>query len=233
MFKLIKKLLSCILILVICIGGLLTFLGYRTYKSSLEEKSLAEAVSETRSKENFTPLSELPETYVNAVIAAEDHRFRLHFGIDPLGIARALMVNIRSKELKEGGSTITQQLAKNYYYPTNRDIIKKIAEAFMAVKLEKEYTKDEILELYVNCIYFGDGYYCVREASEGYFGKSPSEMDDFECTMLAGIPNAPSIYAPTQNPDLAEQRRKIVVRKMLDEGYLSKEEAERLTNITL
>ncbi len=228
MFKFIKKLLGCVLILLLCSAGLLTYLGYGEYKASLAEKSLASAVEETRAKESFTPISELPELYVNAVIAAEDHRFRLHFGIDPLGIARALMVNLRDGEMKEGGSTITQQLAKNYYYLNDRNLKTKIAEAFMAVKLEKEYTKDEILELYVNSIYFGSGFYCVRDASEGYFGKAPSEMNGYECTMLAGIPNAPSVYSPLVNPDMAEQRRMTVVRKMLDEGYITEEEAEEL-----
>ncbi len=230
MFKLIKRLLACVLILAVCMGGLLVFLGYRQYKASLAEKPLETAVSETRSKESFTPLSELPQLYIDAVVAAEDHRFRIHPGIDPLGIARAVMVNVRDGELKEGGSTITQQLAKNYYYITGRDIVKKIAEAFVALKLEKDYSKDEILELYVNNIYFGDGYYCVRDAAQGYFGKSPSELSGRECTALAGIPNAPSVYAPTKNPDLCEQRRKIVVKKMLNEGYLTEEDADALTD---
>ena len=228
MLKSIRRLLCCVIVLLLGLGGLVTFLGYREYRALLQEKPLASVVAETREKESFTPLYALPETYRDAVIAAEDHRFRLHFGIDPLGIARALMVDLRDKELKEGGSTITQQLAKNYYFPMNRDLIKKIAEAFIAVRLEKDYTKDDILELYVNTIYFGDGYYSVRDAALGYFDKEPSELSDYECTMLAGIPNAPSVYAPTKNPDLAEQRRKIVVKKMLSAGYIDEEKANIL-----
>ncbi|MCH5188387.1 MAG: transglycosylase domain-containing protein [Oscillospiraceae bacterium] len=228
MLKFVKRLLCCVIVLLLGFGALVTLLGYREYRTLLDEKPLASVVAETREKESFTPLYELPKTYRDAVVAAEDHRFRLHFGIDPLGIARALMVDLRDKEFKEGGSTITQQLAKNYYFPMNRDLIKKIAEAFIAVRLEKDYTKDDILELYVNTIYFGDGYYSVRDAALGYFDKKPSQLSDYECTMLAGIPNAPSAYAPTKNPDLAEQRRKIVVRKMLNEGYLGEEEANIL-----
>lgn len=228
MLKFIKRLLCCLLILAVGLGGLVTFLGYREYRALTEEKSLASAAAETRSKEGFTPLALLPETYKNAVIAAEDHRFRLHFGIDPLGIARALIVDLRDRELKEGGSTITQQLAKNYYFPDGRDLVKKVAEAFIAVELEKEFSKDEILELYVNTIYFGNGCYCVRDAALSYFGKEPSEMNGYECTMLAGIPNAPSVYAPTNDPVLAEKRRQVVVRKMLAEGYLTEAEAAAL-----
>lgn len=148
----------------------------------------------------------------------------MHFGIDPLGIARAIIVNIRGGELKEGGSTITQQLIKNIYFPENRDIIKKVAEAILAVKLENNYSKDDILELYVNNIYFGDGYYCVYDASMGYFDKTPDKMNAYESTLLAGIPNAPSVYSPTKNPDLAEQRRQTVLKKMKAEGYDTGEE---------
>ncbi len=228
MLRFIRRLLCAALILLVGAGALLTLLGYGEYKALLKEKSLAASAAETRAKENFTPLSDLPDIYKNAVIAAEDHRFRLHFGVDPLGIARALMVNLRDGELKEGGSTITQQLIKNYYFPQRRDLVKKIAEAFLAVRMEKDFTKDEILELYVNSIYFGDGCYCVGEAARAYFGKAPSEMSDYESTMLAGIPNAPSVYAPTKNPDLAEQRRVIVVKKMLAEGYVTESEAAAL-----
>ncbi len=167
MLKLIRKLLCAALILLVGAGALLTLLGYGEYKALIKEKSLAAAAAESRAKASFTPLAELPDIYKDAVVAAEDHRFRLHFGIDPLGIARALMVDLRDGELKEGGSTITQQLIKNYYFPKRRDLVKKIAEAFLAVRMEKEFTKDEILELYVNSIYFGDGYYSVGEAAHG------------------------------------------------------------------
>ena len=98
----------------------------------------------------------------------------------------------------------------------------------MAFRLEQTYTKDEILELYVNSIYFGDGYYCVRDASEGYFGKEPGEMTDYESTLLAGIPNAPSVYALTANPDLAEQRQQYVLQQMEKYGYLDAQEANAI-----
>ena len=130
----------------------------------------------------------------------------------------------------EGGSTITQQLAKNLYFTQEKVLTRKAAEAFMAWPIEKQYTKDEILELYVNSIYFGSGYYNVRQASEGYFGKAPAQMTPYECTLLAGVPNAPSPYDPAQNPGLARRRQKKVVEQMVERGCLSAAQArEALT----
>ena len=130
----------------------------------------------------------------------------------------------------QGGSTITQQLAKNLYFTQEKVLTRKAAEAFMAWAIEKQYTKDEILELYVNSIYFGSGYYNVRQASEGYFGKAPAQMTPYECTLLAGVPNAPSAYDPAQNPGLARQRQKKGVEQMVERGCLSAAQArEALT----
>ncbi len=214
MFKFIGRLLLWLLIFALLIGGLLAFLGYREYKAMLDENSLSLTVARVRDKEHYTLFDQLPETYVKAVVAVEDRRFYQHGGVDIIGIGRAVYVNLRDKELHEGGSTITQQLAKNLYSINNRDIVKKIAEAFLAIEIEKNYTKDEILELYANSIYFGDGYYCIYDAAEGYFGVEPRDMDEYQCTMLAGVPNAPSAYSPTKNPELAEERRQIVLRRM-------------------
>ena len=174
---------------------------------------------------SYTPLADLPEIYLDAVVAVEDHRFEQHCGVDIIAIARAAWNNIKSWSLREGGSTITQQLAKNLYFTQERSFIRKAAEVFMAFRLEQTYSKDEILELYVNSIYFGDGYYCVRDASAGYFGKEPADMADDEATLLAGIPNAPSVYSLTANPDLAAQRQQYVLQQMVKYGYLGEEEA--------
>ena len=128
----------------------------------------------------------------DAVIAVEDRRFYEHGAIDPIALARAIYSNIKAKELREGGSTITQQLAKNIYFTQEKSALRKIAEIFMAYDLEKNLNKDTILELYLNTSYFGDGYYCVAEASRGYYKKEPKNMNRNEASMLAGIPNAPS-----------------------------------------
>lgn len=177
-----------------------------------------------------SPLDELPRLYRDAVVAVEDHRFYSHGGVDFIALCRALWNDVCAGAFVEGGSTITQQLAKNLYFTQEKVLTRKAAEAFMAWAIEKQYTKDEILELYVNSIYFGSGYYNVRQASEGYFGKAPAQMTPYECTLLAGVPNAPSAYDPAQNPGLARQRQKKVVEQMVERGCLSAAQArEALT----
>ena len=130
----------------------------------------------------------------------------------------------------EGGSTITQQVAKNIYFTQEKKLVRKIAEIFMAFDLENELTKDEIFELYVNTSYFGDGYYNIKEASNGYFDKEPIEINDYEATLLAGIPNAPSVYAPTKNPDLARQRQEQVLDKMVKYEFITESEKQEILN---
>ena len=127
-----------------------------------------------------------------------------------------------------GFRTFVLQGGEDLYFTQEKSFIRKIAEMFMAFRLENTYTKDEILELYVNSIYFGDGYYCIYDASQGYFGKAPIDMTDYECTLLAGIPNAPSVYSLTANPELAEQRQEYVVQRMVQYGYISADEAQSI-----
>lgn len=198
--------------------------GYGLYKNAVQEVSLEEKVNEIHSQESFTSLEDMPETYVQAVVSVEDHRFYDHFGLDLIAIGRAVVNDIKAGRYVEGGSTITQQLAKNLYFSQEKTMNRKAAEVFLALELEQKYTKDEILELYVNSIYFGDGYYSVGEASEGYFGKPTSEMNDYECTLLAGVPNAPSKYAPSKNLALAEKRQQKVLSRMEACGYITEEE---------
>lgn len=226
--KIIKKIVLLIILILVIVVGIYVIMGYNMYKKALEETPINVKINEIKSIDNYTTFDELPKTYINAVIAVEDHRFYEHNGIDLFGIIRAIINDIRTWELREGGSTITQQLAKNTYFTQNRKLTRKIAETFMALKIEKECSKEEIFELYVNTSYFGDGYYCVGEASQGYFGKDPIDMTDYESTLLAGIPNAPSVYAPTNNFELATQRQRQVINRMIECGYLSQKEAEQL-----
>lgn len=136
-----------------------------------------------------------------------------------------MWIDLCTMSFAEGGSTITQQVAKNLYFTQEKKLTRKIAEVFMAWDLEKLCEKDEILELYVNSIYFGNGCYTVRAASLSYFGKEPADMTDYESTLLAGIPNAPSVYDLTENPDLAAQRQRQVVNMMVEHKYLNAQEA--------
>ena len=230
MFKKILKVLLVLFLVGLSISLIFIGNGYNMYKTAIEETPLEEKVEEIREKENYTTIEEMPQMYINAVISVEDKRFFTHPGIDIIAIGRAALNDIKAMSFVEGGSTITQQLAKNIYFTQEKKITRKIAEVFMAFDIEKAYDKNEILELYLNTSYFGDGYYTVKEASRGYFGKEPMEMDDYECIMLAGIPNAPSVYAPTKNLDLAKQRQRQVAEKMIANGYLTEEETEIVLN---
>ena len=226
--KIIIKILFILLLILTSIALLYIGNGYNMYKTAIEEMSIEDKVKEIQSKENYTKISELPQMYINAVISVEDHRFYDHGGIDIIAIGRAAINDIKAMSFVEGGSTITQQLSKNIYFTQEKKIERKIAEVFMAFEIEKRYEKDFILELYLNTSYFGDGYYTVKEASQGYFGKEPKDMTDSECILLAGIPNAPSAYSPTKNPGLAKQRQKQVINKMIKYKYLTQEEADKI-----
>ena len=167
-----KKLFK-VLIFLLLIGMSIALLfvnnGYNMYKEVIEKTPLKEKVAEIRLKENYAEFSELPQMYVNAVISVEDKRFYKHNGIDILAIGRAAINDIKAMSYVEGGSTITQQLAKNMYFTQEKKMERKIAEVFMAWKIEDNYSKEEIFELYVNNIFFGDGYYTVKEAARRIF----------------------------------------------------------------
>ena len=218
--KTIKRILGIILIIAAAAVSLVICQGYEMYSDAVEKVSIEEKTAEIMGQDHYTTYEELPQTYVKAVIAAEDRRFRYHKGFDIISTARAAWRNFRSKEIVEGGSTITQQLGRIMYFSQEKKYSRKVAEVLVAGRIEELYDKEKIFELYVNTIYFGSGYYNVYDASMGYFGKRPDDMDDYECTMLAGIPNAPSVYSPDVNPTLAEQRRQQVLACMAEAGYI-------------
>ena len=226
--KILKRIIFIVVLISMSIALLFVGNGYDMYKQAIEQISVEDKIAEIKDKENYTNFSELPQMYKNAVIAVEDHRFYKHNGIDIIAIGRSAFNDIKAMSFVEGGSTITQQLAKNIYFTQEKKIERKIAEVFMAFEIEKNCDKDEILELYLNTSYFGDGYYTPKEACRGYFNKELNKMTDYECILLAGIPNAPSVYAPTKNPELAKQRQKQVMKKMIEYGYLTEEEADNI-----
>lgn len=199
--------------------------GYEMYREAIAQAPLEERVNAIRSEEHFTSYSELPDFYIDAVISVEDHRFKEHCGIDMIAICRAAWTDIKARSFQEGGSTITQQLAKNLLFTQDKTIERKAAEVFAAFDMEEKYSKEELFELYVNMAYFGSGYYGVYAASEGYFDKMPSELTDYEAAMLAGIPNAPSAYSPDVSNELASQRVAQVLHSMVRHRLLTQEEA--------
>jgi penicillin-binding protein 1A len=181
----------------------------------------------------FVPLSQIPKTLQDAVIATEDRRFYYHWGVDPVGIARAVVQNYRQARIVEGGSTITQQLTKVLFLTPDRSLERKLKEAVLALELERRYSKNRILEMYLNHVYFGQGAYGVEAAARTYFGKSASELTVREAALLAGLPRAPSTYAPFEHSRAAKQRREVVLRRMAEYGVLKQEEARKLARTDL
>lgn len=202
--------------------------GYQMYNGAVKEKPINERVEEIRGMEGFTPYSELPQFYIDAVISVEDHRFEEHCGIDLIAIGRAAWEDIKALSFVQGGSTITQQLVKNMLFTQEKELERKAAEVFAAIELESNYTKEEIFELYVNTSYFGNGYYGIGEAVNRYFGKEPSELSEYECAMVAGVPNAPSFYSPDVNIELAARRAEIVLDSMVRNKVITQEDADRI-----
>lgn len=166
-------------------------------------------------------VSRLPRVLVQAVIAVEDRRFYHHFGIDPIGLARAVYVNLRHEHMVQGGSTITQQLAKNLFLSPDRTLRRKIQEALLALWLEHVYSKDQILTAYLNRVYLGAGAYGVDAAAQTYFGKPVSRITLHEAAIIAGLLKAPSRYSPVNNPDEASQRAQVVLDTMVEAGFIT------------
>jgi penicillin-binding protein 1A len=166
-------------------------------------------------------LRSLPKYLPNAFVAIEDRRFYQHFGVDPFGIARAAFANVLHRGVAQGGSTITQQLAKNLFLTQERTLTRKLQEALLAVWLERRFSKQEILELYLNRVYFGAGAWGIEQAAQHYFGKPAKDITIAEAAMLAGLVKSPSRLAPTRNYDAAEKRAKIVLAAMADVGFIN------------
>lgn len=186
------------------------------------------AVNEkVRGMRHYVQLKDIPLRLRQAVIAVEDTRFYSHRGFDVEGIIRATIVNVEAGEIQEGASTITQQLVKNLFLTQERSFTRKAEEVFLAMSVERSFTKDKILELYLNTIYFGSNFYGIYDAAHGYFGKEPKDLNLGECAMLAGLPNAPSVYSPYNNFMLAKRRQLIVIDAMVRANFISNYDAEK------
>ena len=223
MKRLLKGIFALIMLAIIIGGiaiGFFAFKGYNMYKESISKESMESRVEAIRNESDYVTINLISKDFKNAIIAVEDHRFESHGAVDFISIGRAIFRNLINLNLDEGGSTITQQLAKNVFFTQESTLTRKMAEIFAAIDLEKNYSKDEIIELYMNIIYFGDGYYGINQASKGYFNKTPLELTFDEATLLAGIPNAPSVYSLSNNPDLARQRQQHVINSMKEYGFM-------------
>ena len=214
MKKLFLNIIKFIMVFLIIISTMFIGVGCVVYKSIIDETSIESKIEEVKENSNYTELDNIYKTFLDAIVAIEDHRFYKHGAIDLVSIARALITNLENGQILEGGSTITQQVAKNIFLTNEQSFDRKIKEICIAQKLENKYTKEEILELYVNVIYFGDGYIGIKEACNGYFNKEPKELSDNEATLLAGLPQAPSLYALNNNYDYAVERQKQVIEAL-------------------
>ncbi len=188
----------------------------RIYSS--DQVLLAELFLEKRTP---VPIDQIPEYLKSALIATEDRQFYTHSGIDVKGIFRAVVKDIMAGQFVEGASTITQQLAKTLFLSREKTLIRKIKEAILAIQLERRYTKNELLALYLNQIYLGSGAYGVESAARRFFGKPASQMNLSQCALIAGLPKAPSRYSPLVNPELAEKRRNLVLKIMHNQGLIT------------
>ncbi len=188
---------------------------------------LAELFEERRAP---VPLSRIPEMLKSAILATEDRHFYTHIGVDLKGIGRAIVKNLFAGEFVEGASTITQQLAKTLFLTPEKSLSRKIKEALLALQIERRFSKDEILELYLNQVYLGSGAYGVESAARIYFGKPAASLNLAECALIAGLPKAPSRFSPRINPNLAEKRRNLVLKQMRSLGMISERAFQQAVN---
>lgn len=184
-------------------------------------------------QKNWTSLEKIPLSFQQAVISIEDNRFYQHGGVDYESVLRAILVNLQSGELVEGGSTITQQLVKNLFLTQDRTWSRKAFELPLTLLMENQFSKKEILEMYLNSIYFGSGSYGIGQAASTYFGKTPEKLNLAEASLIAGLPAAPSIYSPLVDFNMAKQRQKLVLSAMVKHGYLQPQQADIARNIPL
>ena len=205
--RLVGYLLGVLLVALIAAAATFGWQGYKLYQSAVQATPLETLYQSITARPSFVPYDQLPQTYINAVLSVEDSRFVHHHGV--------------------GGSTITQQLAKNVYFTQEKRMARKAAEMFAALDIEKHYSKQEIFEMYVNTIYFGNGCYGVAEAAEGYFKTDAASLTDAQAVVLAGLPQAPSVYA--SSPALAHKRARVVLQRMVDCHKLSQDAAAQLS----
>ena len=229
--RLIQRLVRGIAVILVLFAVLLG--GIRYYFTHIDD--IANRVRQnvlSRSAEehsHFLNYDQIPKLYVDAVVATEDRSFFSNIGIDPIGIGRSVYVDVQKDKYVQGGSTITQQLIHNTVLSSyQKSLPWKLTEMFYAIGLYDTMGKKEVFTLYANDIYFGHGAYGLYDAAEIYFGKPPSKLNDGELTMLAGLPNAPSVYDPYQAFSLAKQRQKIVLLNMVDVGLLTETQANHI-----
>lgn len=235
--KSIKKIVVRTVITILCVvlifSASVFFSGYSRYREVSKEKPMDIVVDQIQDIPNYANLGDVSDNFLSPLIAVEDPEFYDHNGFRIINILEAMFENVKATELVEGGSTITQQLSKNLFLDQKKEFDRKVAELFFSLDLEGNYNKEEILELYINTSYFGDGYYGIYDASMGYFNVAPSELTLAQGAMLAGLLQAPSAYQLSSGYDLAKQRQRIVLDEMVKQNIISDELAKATYKITI
>ena len=198
MKKLLFKMIIILLVIITGFCGYYGYLGYQIYQDKIQEQSLSERVNQLKSKEDYVTLDQISPIYKEAVLESEDRRFYQHGPVDYYGLARAMFINITTFSFKEGGSTITQQLSKNLCLSFEKDLSRKFAEVFIARNLEKMYSKDEILEMYLNITYLGEGNYGIQAASQYYYHIDAIDLNKQQSDILVKTLKRPSVYNPSK-----------------------------------
>ncbi len=198
MKKLLFKMIIILLVIITGFCGYYGYLGYQIYQDKIQEQSLSERVNQLKSKEDYVTLDQISPIYKEAVLESEDRRFYQHGPVDYYGLARAMLTNLTTFSFKEGGSTITQQLSKNLCLSFEKDLSRKFAEVFIARDLEKMYSKDEILEMYLNITYLGEGNYGIQAASQYYYHIDAIDLNKQQSDILVKTLKRPSIYNPSK-----------------------------------
>ena len=198
MKKLLFKMIIILLVIITGFCGYYGYLGYQIYQDKIQEQSLSERVNQLKSKEDYVTLDQISPIYKEAVLESEDRRFYQHGPVDYYGLARAMLTNLTTFSFKEGGSTITQQLSKNLCLSFEKDLSRKFAEVFIARDLEKMYNKDEILEMYLNITYLGEGNYGIQAASQYYYHIDAIDLNKQQCDILVKTLKRPSVYNPSK-----------------------------------
>lgn len=204
----------------------------RSYVSfhKIEASGIDTIIKTVQERENYVKLNDIDDMFIDAMIAVEDKRFFNHGGYDLLAITRSIILNAKEGEIVSGASTITQQVAKNLFLSFDQTYERKITELFLSVYLEKSYSKDDILELYVNIIYYGENQFGIYNASNHYFNKTPGDLSDHESILLACIPQWPSGYALNENYDRAARKSKRILAAMIKENYIENIDRDAIIN---
>lgn len=223
-----QKIILAILtiILLILVGFMIS--GYIKYQKLIQERPLDEVIKQIQENPNYVELEEIDPFFIESIVAVEDPEFYEHHGVRILNIIEAFFTNVKEHGYAMGGSTISQQLAKNLYFSQKKQLLRKVTELYFVNDIEQTYEKDEILEIYLNIIYFGDGYYGIKEAAEGYFQRSPKLLSNAQSTMLAGIPQAPANYQLSDGYELAKKRQMQVLDKLVKQNIITQEKKKQI-----